>query len=119
MLIGNEFVRAEDKYRRDLLRDQYQSESSGRVGKVVAVLVVAGALILAACGDPGDADLGVTRTTATEATTDQGSAGDVTIVPAQEKKSLEEEFSGVPAPDWHPKYGRLPLAVHETRSGPR
>jgi hypothetical protein len=119
MLMSNEFVRAEDKYRRDLLRDQYQTQTTGRVGKVVAVLVVAGALLLAACGDPGDTNPGARETTATEATTEQGSADDVTVVPAPEKKTPEEEFSGVSAPDWHPMYGRLPLAEHETRSGPR
>jgi len=117
MLMSNEFVKAEDKYRRDLLRDQYQAESTGKVGKVVAVLVVAGALLLAACGDPNETQSGAEG--ATEVTTAQGSAGDVTVVPAPEQKTLEEEFSGVPAPDWHPKYGRLPLAEHETPSGPR
>lgn len=117
MLMSNEFVKAEDKYRRDFLRDQYQAESTGKVGKVVAVLVVAGALLLAACGDPNETQSGGEG--ATEVTTAQGSGGDVTVVPVPERKTLEEEFSGVPAPDWHPKYGHLPLAQHETRSGPR
>jgi len=117
MLMSNEFVKAEDKYRRDLLRDQYQAESTGKIRKVVVVLVVAGALLLAACGDPNETQSGGEG--ATEVTTAQGSAGDVTVVPAQEQKTLEEEFSGVAAPDWHPKYGRLPLAEHETRPGPR
>lgn len=119
MLIGNEFVKAEDKYRREHLRDQYQAESTGRVGKVVAVLVVAGALLLAACGDFGEDQSGREGTTATEVTTEEGSAGGVAVVPAPAEKTLEEEFSGVPAPDWHPNYGRLPMADHETRSGPR
>jgi hypothetical protein len=117
MLMSNEFVKAEDKYRRDLLRDQYQAESTGKIRKVVVVLVVAGALLLAACGDPNETQSGGEG--ATEVTTAQGSAGDVTVVPAQEQKTLEEEFSGVAAPDWHPKYGRLPLAEHETLPGPR
>lgn len=117
MLMSNDFVKAEDKYRRSFLRDQYQTESTGRASKVVAVLVVAGALLLAACGDPNETQSGAEG--ATEVTTAQGSAGDVTVVPAPEQKTLEEEFSGVPAPDWHPKYGRLPLAEQATRSGPR
>lgn len=122
MLLSNEFVKAEDKYRRDLLRDQYQSEPTGRpgkVGKVVAVLVVAGALLLAACGAPTDSNPGADGTVATEVTTEQESAGGATVVPAGETMTPEEEFSGVAAPDWHPKYGRLPLTEQESRSGPR
>lgn len=119
MLMSNEFVKAEDKYRRELLRDQYQSETTGRVGKIVAVLVVAGAFLLTACGVPSDSNPGAGVTTAPEVTTQQGSAGEVTVAPA-EPKTPEEEFSGVPAPDWHPKYGCLPLAEQTERaSGPR
>lgn len=117
MLMSNQFVKAEDKCRRDLLADHYQSKPAGRVGKVVAGLVVAGALLLAACGDPNETQSGAEG--ASEVTTAQGSAGDVTVVPAPERKTPEEEFSGVPAPDWHPQYGSLPLAEHETRSRPR
>ena len=119
MLMSNQFVKAEDEYRRDLLRDHYQSAPTSRAGKVVAVLVVAGALLLAARGNPANTNPGAEGTNATEATMEQGSAGEVTVTPAPEKKTPEEEFSGVPAPDWHPKYGRLPLAEHETPSGPR
>lgn len=57
------------------------------------------------------------ETAATAMTTERGEAGDVTVVPAVEEMTPEEEFSGVPAPDWHPGYGRLPLA--ERTSGPR
>ena len=119
MLIGNEFVKAEDNYRRELLRDQYQSESTSPLRKVVAVLVIAGALLLAACGIPSDGNSGADETGAPVVTTEPTPAGDVTVAPGAETKTPEEEFSGVPAPDWHPSYGRLPLAQHENRAGPR
>jgi len=120
MLIGNEFVKAEDKYRRELLRDQYQSEPSGKVGKIVAILVVAGALLLAACGIPSDSNSLAGGTVEAVVTTEPTPAGDVIVVPAREEKTLEEEFSGVTAPDWHPKNGHLTVVEQtEETSGPR
>lgn len=121
MLMSNEFVKPMDKYRRNLLRDQYQSESTGRAGKVVGALVVTGALLLlAACGPLSDTNLDAGPNVAAEATTDQGSADDVTVVPAPDIETPEEKFSGVPAPDWHPAYGRIPMDEQAERtSGPR
>lgn len=119
MLMSNEFVEAEAKYRRDLLRDNYQSAPTAKVGKVVAVLVVAGTLLLAACGDPRESNPGAGETTPTEVTSVQDSARDVTG-PAGEETSPEEKFSGVPAPGWDPQHGRLPLGEKADRtSGPR
>lgn len=114
MLIGNDFVRAEDKYRREVLRDQYQTRSTGRVGKTVAALVVAGAIVLAACGTAVDTE------TKTEAATADVGVPAVVIQTSPKPQTLEERFSGVPAPDWHPKYGRLDLTQTVKRSsGPR
>lgn len=102
MLMSNEFVMAEANYRRELLRDLYRTERAGRVGKGIAVLVVAGALLLAACGTPTESNRGVGEVN-TEVIAEQRSAGDVTFVPLGEEKTLEEEFSGVPAPSWSPR----------------
>ncbi|HEX6299679.1 MAG TPA: hypothetical protein VF148_04365 [Acidimicrobiia bacterium] len=120
--MSNEFVRAEHKYRGEVLRDQYQSEPTGKVGKVVAVLVVAGALLLAACGTPTDTDPGADQPSDSTVvqSQDQESSGAVQVLPAREEMTSEEEFSGIPAPDWHPTYGRLPLAKSSKReTGPR
>ncbi len=121
MLMSNEFVKAEHTYRRNLLRDQYQSDSTGRAGKVVGALVVAGALLLlAACGPLSDTNPDAGRNVAAEATTDQASTDDVTVVPAPDIETPEEKFSGGPAPDWHPGYGRIPMDEQaEKTSGPR
>lgn len=122
MLMSNEFVRAEHKYRAEVLRDQYQSESTGRVGKVFTVLVVAGALLLAACGTPVDTNNGADQQpdSTVAKPQDQESSGAAQVLPAREEMTPEEEFSGVPAPDWHPSYGRLPLAeTFERESGTR
>lgn len=54
MLIGNDFAKAEDKYRRDVLRDQYPREklSIRRAGLAIVVTVVLVAMLLSACGIP-------------------------------------------------------------------
>lgn len=122
MLMSNEFVRTEHKYRGEALRDHYQSEPTGKVGKAVTALVVAGALFLAACGTPTDTNTGADQPSDSTVAQpqEQGSAGVAQVLPAREEMTPEEEFSGVPAPDWHPNYGRLPLAeTPDRKSGPR
>jgi hypothetical protein len=54
MLFTPEAIRAEDKYRREALRDQNQTQPKGRARTAVVALVVAGAIALAACGIPAE-----------------------------------------------------------------
>lgn len=120
MLMSNEFVRAEHNHRGEDLRNQYQSEPTGKVGKVVAVLVLAGALLLAACGTPTDTGADQRPDSTAAQSQDQESSSAAQVLPAREEMTPEEEFSGVPAPDWHPIHGYLPVAeASERESGPR
>lgn len=110
MLMSNEFVKAEDKYRRESLRDQYQTDAKGRVGKAVTALVVAGAIALAACGVPAQGS-GAVQSTPAKVTTDlehafsgtpapmpQGSRGLMSAILGPETADLETVFSGIAAP---------------------
>lgn len=110
MLTTYSHLKADDEYRREDLRDHYQARSTGRVGKAVAALVVAGAVALAACGTAVETE-----------TVDSDAAAPVVVTEAgPDTMTLEEKFSGVPAPDWHPKYGHLDLKqTAEQQSGPR
>jgi len=54
MLFTQEAIRAEDKYRREALRDQNQTQAKGRARTAVVGFVVAGAIVLAACGIPAE-----------------------------------------------------------------
>lgn len=104
MLTTYSHLKAEDKYRRDALRDQYQMEKKGRIGKVVATLVVAGAVVLAACGAVAD-----TRTIA-----QSQSVNDIAPNWQPNVKLLEEilgddeqpvtEPGGIGAPNWKPNW---------------
>jgi hypothetical protein len=58
MLFTPEAIKAEDKYRREILRDQYQTQPTRRARNVVVALVVAGAVALAACGIPAETEVG-------------------------------------------------------------
>lgn len=93
-------LKAEDKYRRDVLRDQYQTKNEAGIAKTVAALVVAGAIVLAACGIPSEADSGaVSSVTGTRSfLADPGpvwSPNLSVLIPAA-------EFGGMAAPGWQP-----------------
>lgn len=109
MLVSNQFVTEEHKYRGDILRDQYQRETS-RVGKAVVALVVAGAIALAACGAPTDGNNAIdavkTRRatdleyafSGNEAPVAQGSRGLLSQILGTYAADPEMAFSGIQAP---------------------
>ncbi|MCZ6456082.1 MAG: hypothetical protein O6650_02405 [Actinobacteria bacterium] len=51
MLIGEDFLKAEHKYRGELLRDQYQKPKMSSLAKAATLIVVV-SILLAACGTP-------------------------------------------------------------------
>jgi hypothetical protein len=53
MLIGEDFLKAEHKYRGELLRDQYQKPKMSSLAKAATLIVVV-SILLAACGIPVD-----------------------------------------------------------------
>jgi len=112
MLMSNEFVTAEDKYRREALRDQNQNGTkTGRAGRTVTVLLVAGAVALAACGVPQDADGGVANVSRTPSAilTDPGPPWQPNfpaIVPVS-PLAPAIEFGGMAAPSWQPNQKAL------------
>jgi hypothetical protein len=127
-------LKAEDKYRREVLRDQYQTEAKGRAGKAVTALVVAGAIALAACGVPVEADTGAALNTQSAILTDNGPSWEPNaalldeILNAQERNTevlaarIEaSEFGPMAAPSWQPNTGAVeattepaPGAVNDT-----
>lgn len=138
MLMSNEFVRAEDKYRRERLQDQRQKRI-GKVGKFVTVLAV-GALVLAACGIPAESEAGAVNVSPILA--DPGPSWQPSLdainpslgaplpiefggMPAPigdpiRKASQDPEFGPAEAPQGHPNYGRLESYLgNETQTGPR
>lgn len=122
-------LKAEDKYRREVLRDQSQIETKGRVGKAVTALVVAGALALAACGatasDTGEVQNAPARAETdleyafggTQAPTPQGSRGLMSTILASDAADPELAFSGVEAPT--AEASALDLPDSGPASGPR
>ena len=99
--VSEEAVRAEDKYRRNLLRDQNQT--SGNVKRAVGVIVIASAmaLVLAACGVPVDND-----GAAIQAPTQPNSQLETPAAPGWQPNPaitgggvvIVPEFGGMPAP---------------------
>ncbi len=55
MLIGEDFLKAEHKYRGELLRDQYQKPKMSSLAKAATLIVVV-SILLAACGIPVDSE---------------------------------------------------------------
>lgn len=115
MLIGNDFVNAEDKYRRQVLRDQYPHKrlNDTRAGLAMVVTAMVVAVLLAACGRPEEAAAPVIASS--QSIQDVAPAwnptallesilatysGDITAV-------HDPEFGGKPAPAWLPNAARL------------
>lgn len=65
MLFTESAIRAEDKYRREVLRDQYQRTSKVGMAAKAAGLVVVASMVLAACGIPADNQTGAPQQTNT------------------------------------------------------
>ena len=57
MLIGEDFLKAEHKYRGELLRDQYQKPKMSSIAKAATLIVVV-SIFLAACGIPVEVQSG-------------------------------------------------------------
>ncbi len=96
-------LKAEDNYRREVLRDQNRTGKRGRVGKAVAALVVAGVIALAACGTVGEPEAMVQSVNdiAPAGQPDVGRLGE--ILGAYDSPDIE--FGGLDAPDWEPNWG--------------
>jgi hypothetical protein len=149
MLFIQEAIKAEDKYRREVLRDQYQTKS-GRGGKTVATLVVAGAIALAACGIPAETEAGAPNVATdgpSSILTDPGPSWAPNLPGPVSPAAPTIEFGGMPAPgSWqsietvvmsahleadtgsvnntepfgHPNYGRLQTYLGvQSVTGPR
>jgi hypothetical protein len=123
-------LKAEDKYRREVLRDQYQTEAKGRAGKAVTALVVAGAIALAACGVPVEADTGAALNTQSAILTDNGPSWEPNaalldeILNAQERNTevlaarIEaSEFGPMAAPSWQPSHGAVDAVFRRPDTG--
>jgi len=149
MLFTQEAIEAEDKYRREVLRDQNQTQPKGRTRTAVFALVVAGAVALAACGIPAETEVGAPTVVTREAPSILTNPGPswapnlAAITPV----APGIEFGGMPAPgSWqsietavlsahletdtgsvnntepfgHPNYGRLQTYLGATTAaGPR
>lgn len=50
MLIGTDFVKAHHEYRGEVMRKAYEARPSGKIGKAVAALVVAGVAAMVSVG---------------------------------------------------------------------
>ncbi len=136
MLIGEDFLKAEHKYRRELLRDQNQKAKMGSFAKAATLIFVA-SLMLATCGIP--AEDGAAETVEPSAT-DLAIARDGAPTWEPNRSLLDEILSaqrqtevleiGVAAdvgvfagPTWDPDYGRLEKVLNrqfvDQPSGPR
>lgn len=115
MLTTHSHLNAEDKYRREVLRDQYQTETKGRVAKTATALVVAGAIALTACGVPAETDAGAAADTQSAILIDNGPTWDPNRAMLEEilstQGSVDEvlgtqvdefEFGPMAAPSWQP-----------------
>lgn len=148
MLFTQEAIKAEDKYRREVLRDQYQTQPTGRARKAVVALAVAGAVALAACGIPAETEVGAPNVAdgLSSILTDPGPSWAPNLA-AITPVAPTIEFGGMPAPgSWqsietvvmsahletdtgsvnntepfgHPNYGRLQTYLGATTAtGPR
>ena len=129
MLMSNEFVRAEDNYRRQVLQDQYQTETKGRAGKTVTALVVAGAIALAACGVPAEGDVGAANTQSA-ILVDNGPTWEPNQAMLEEILNPQEsdaevlaarietkEFGPMPAPSWQPSQAALDAVFRQPDTG--
>jgi hypothetical protein len=116
MLLSNDFVKAEHKYRMETIRDQHKP-ASGKFATTAGAVVVAALLTaaLAACGVPQEGDTGAavgSRVFQDQAPSWQPNerllrdflrsyhSSSQVVVPAV-------EFGGMAAPTWEPNYGRL------------
>ncbi|MGD2059696.1 MAG: hypothetical protein PVF87_02415 [Acidimicrobiia bacterium] len=110
-----EFVKAEDNYRREVLRDQNRAETKGRARKTVAALLVVGAVALAACGAPAGADTGKVANTESAILTDNGPTWEPNRALLEETLNPQEsdvevmaarieapEYGPMAAPSWQP-----------------
>ncbi len=120
MLIGEDFLKAEHKYRGELLRDQYQKPKMSSLAKAATLIVVV-SILLAACGIPAENQAGARMDiSATDAAIARDKAPTWEPDRARLESILNEQaqvsvagtsvvadvgvFAG---PTWRPNYGRL------------
>lgn len=124
MLIGNEFVKAEDKYRREKLRDQNTGKSSM---VKVATLATAVAMVLATSGTAiaNDADTATAQAVARDDAPAWEPNGDLldVVLNAEVKSATVVVDSRHLGPSWSPNRTLLEEIVgsgySEPASGPR
>jgi hypothetical protein len=122
-------LQAEGKYRREVLRDQNRT-TERRVGKTVTTLVLVGALALAACGVPVEANTGAAADPASAILTDNGPTwepnramleailtgrGSADEVLGTEVE--EDELGVMPAPSWQPSQKALGEFLPQPNAG--
>lgn len=113
-------LKAEDNYRRELLRDQRHTDTKGRAARTVAALVLVGAMALAACGAPVEADAGNPADTQSAILSDNGPTWEPYRALLEEILTIEEsdlevmaarieapEYGPMAAPSWQPSRDAL------------
>jgi hypothetical protein len=121
MLMSDEFVRAEDRYRREILQDQNQVMPRSRGKRTIAGLALAGAIVLAACGAPAEADTAAVAPaipTPSAILTDPGPTWEPNLKAVQETLTAPRvEFGGMAAPSWQPNRTVLEQVLSEPETG--
>ncbi|HEX6299749.1 MAG TPA: hypothetical protein VF148_04720 [Acidimicrobiia bacterium] len=111
--MSDDFIKAEDKYRREVLRDQYQ-DKGGNVG-ITAALILVAAMIVAACGTA--VETGTGTVSSNQAVRDVAPVWEPnhsmldSILEAQATVGISLappiEFGGMAAPSWQPDFSKL------------
>lgn len=125
MLMSNDFIKAYDKYRREVLRDQYQN-SGGNRGRTATLILVA-AMIVAACGIAVETGTGtVSSNLAVRDVAPTWEPNQSLLDPILETQAIvgislapQIEFGGMAAPSWQPDYTKLETSMdrnEETQS---